>query len=57
MPKDLEGFSQVRKNYVESGASSADEDGRDSDEEAGPDPDPVSTIVLRGVRVLRKVSR
>ena len=42
---------------MESGASSADEDCVDSDEEAGPGPDPVSMIVLRRVRVLRRISR
>ena len=46
VPKRPWGFSHVGKRDVESGGSSADEDCVDSDEEAGPGPDPVSTIVL-----------
>ena len=46
VPKHPWGFSHVGKRDVESGGSSAAEDCVDSDEEAGPVPDPVSTIVL-----------
>ena len=42
---------------MESGWSSVDDDCVDFDEEAGPDHDPVSTIVLPGARVLRRISR
>ena len=45
VPERPWGFSHVGKRDVESGGSSADEDCVDSDEEAGPGPDPVSTIV------------
>ena len=51
--KHLEGVSRVGRSNVESGWSSDDEDCVDFDEEAGPDPERVSTIVLRGVTMLR----